>query len=718
MSDWGLGLAVKNLYGGPSASERNKNEMATIGLMENQFVKENAEKEMAQLKQQQYDKDIQDFANKLLGPDRDKINQRAKILQAGVRDQIKQYGGDMTRFFANGGHKILGDYRSQVINSAEATTYLDNQKNMMQIVAAQMNKETSGRINPNDLQALKDYNDNKGGVITYSGLMNDVKMPDATKYQYGQEIPAEDIYRENKFAIDGNFVMVHGRPPADALEAVNFTKLNYGNKGSNWQYGYQMEKEKTDQQQAFMKEETQRLKNEQDYLVGMAKANAAAGRKTMKIQDASGNEVEVFEDQMPGYKNPDQKEYKGQGGMTQSASEQTMTSISQLGENIPFTDFVSGKALTNDKAKMLNQTSVPIADGEFIAYDQSLPENNITFDWYSTDKKKTLRSKLGNALFNDKFQPVNARKLYGVNATKAASAILGVSDPKVFDTATGLYKGFQPNESDFRANGAKYVDNNDEVDYEALKGDWKFKGIITVGIGQDKKGNESIVMNQMDGNKIHKKNAEHIAAMYNGGTIKMGQAVVMEDDLGNVTYRVAPNNTTTATAIHNVLKDNDNPMPIIESAYNNGNNTEAKTKEVEASRKSMETFWKINANDAATKGSVQTQANMFSTGGVTIKRNDLINGYCGVLATSSGNTSPDDFKNNILNNPQTQFVNYVRELENEGFPMQETLKSAKSDLDVIDAIAKWSLKNGQSDQIPFLQSWAEHITAVNKYRTE
>lgn len=712
MTDWGFGSAVKSLYGGPSATERSKNEMATIGVMENQFVKENAEKEAGQLKKEAYDREVQDFANKLLGPDRDKINQRAKILQAGVRDQIKYYGGDMTKFFANGGHKIMNDYRSQVVNSVEATEYLENQKNAMQLTAIQMSGK-GGLINPNDLQSLKDYNENKGGKITYTGMMNEIKMPDASKYQYGQEIPPEDIYRENKFAIDGNFVMVHGRPPSDALEAVNFTKMTYGNKGSNWQYGFQQEQEKTRVQEKVMDTETKRMADYYEYLAKMAKAT----QKTTKITDVNGNEVEVFDNTMPGYKSPDELDYKGRQGMTELASSETLRSIANLGENVSYTDFISGKAFHGNQAKLFDQNSQPVADGEFSYYDQSIPENNLTFSGYSKDKKDGLNSKIGN-LFNNQFAPVNARKLYGVQAPVAAQGILKVSDTKVYDPATKIYKGFQPDENDFRANGSAYKNNSDPVNYEELKGDWKVKAVISVGIGQDKDGNESIVMNQMDGKKVHKKNNEHLIAEYQNGTIKMHQAVVLEDAFGNVVYRTAPNNTDTATAIHTAMKDNDDRMPVNQSFFNNEGNNQSKTKEAEMAKKDLKGFWDVNANDALTKRSIQTQANLFSTGGVTIKRNDLLNGFYGVVAMGAGVTKPNDFRDNIINNPKTQFTNYVMDLQNEGFPMQETLKSAKSDADVIIAIMDWSRRNGQDSEMPFLQSWLEHVTVVNKYRTE
>ena len=38
-----------------------------------------------------------------LGPDRDKINEKAKFLQARMKEKISYYGGDMQKFFADGG---------------------------------------------------------------------------------------------------------------------------------------------------------------------------------------------------------------------------------------------------------------------------------------------------------------------------------------------------------------------------------------------------------------------------------------------------------------------------------------------------------------------------------------------------------------------------------------------------------------------------------------
>lgn len=714
---------LQKLYIGVSARERKKEEMNTIGLMENQYVKENLEKEQAQLKQEAYNAQVQEFTNKLLGPDKEKINKRAKILQATVKEQISYYGGDMTKFFANGGHKIMSDYRNSVINSSEAIEYLENQKNAQQIVAIQM----SGKghlINANDLQSMRDYYANNGGKISYTGMLNEIKMPDANKYQYGEEIPAEDIYRENRYAVIGNFVTEHGRMPYDDVEAINYVKMTTGSKGANWQYGFQMENQQNQHLENMARLANEKEKNYLDYQAKVMNA----GRKKVKTTDANGNEVEVYEDEMPGYKTPDQKDSKGTGGMTQLMSEQYMTAIANLGSEIPASEFKSGNFIKGEKGKHLRLQSQEMADSDLVFYDQSIPEHNWTLSGYSKDKKESRWGRFKNK-FNDQFQLANARKLYGPNTNVVAQGLLGISKEAQetlengqvvgkYDASNGKVYNFVPNDTDFRANGQRFADNEDEVDYNALKGDYKVRGIVTAGLGRDKNGKPSLIMNKMDGNKIHKDNDKNFDEMYSGGTVRMQQVLVLEDDYGNVVYRAFENNKETATAVHNALGDYDNTIPVIESAYNNQRNENYSVAQNKQRLQSTKNFWKVNNSDPVTERAIQTQSMLFAPKGqgVTLHRNNFLKAYYGMIASYQNIDKPNDFRDQIVNNPNASFVNYYNELRSEGFPIDQLMKSNLSDREILLKLVKWSNDNGQSDQFEFLNGWMEHIQALDGFR--
>ena len=99
MSDWGIAIGLQGLYGKSNYIERNRTEMATLSAMGAEKERGDAMKEQAQLKEQAYMEEISKFSDTLLGPDRDKINEKAKFLQARMKEKISYYGGDMQEFF-------------------------------------------------------------------------------------------------------------------------------------------------------------------------------------------------------------------------------------------------------------------------------------------------------------------------------------------------------------------------------------------------------------------------------------------------------------------------------------------------------------------------------------------------------------------------------------------------------------------------------------------
>lgn len=709
MSDWGFGQAVSKLYTGTSASERNKNEMATIGLMENQYVKENAEKDAAQQKKQAYDKDVQDFANKLLGPDRDKINQRAKILQSKVRNQIKFYGGDMTRFFANGGGKVMDDYRSSVVNSQEATQYMENQKNAFQLTDAQM-KGFGGRINPNDLQSLKDYNENGGGKITYSGLLNEIKMPDASKYDYGTEIPAEDIYALNKYAIDGDFISITGRPPADKIEALNFIKYNHGSKGSNTEY----QKAIQANQLAWKKEANDKIKNDQDYQVAMAKIAASGGRKTKTVEGPNGS-VEVYDDSEGGIVNPNSLNYKGQAGFNPSRSEETWDAVSSLGKEIPASDFFTGMQNNKEGLSKLEQVSKPADPSSISFYDQSLNEKRHIVDFYNYSKKDSITFDIGQALANNKqFSIMNARKLYENKEAVIAKKLLNITDDKQIDLSRNIVHDWQPSENDFRSNGSKFGDNEDPIKYDNYNGDWTIKGIYMGGVGKSKKNKESIIMNLMDGDKVAKNNGANYQEMYANATIKPVQIIVMTNDRGDVAYRALDNNKNTATDIKNALGDDDDTSAVSRAAYQQNNGFENDKKVKEAKQEELYKFWKEKTNDPYITRQIQSQLAILNPGGISVSRDALVKAFYGMTANKLGIQNTQGYAS-LVTETSDNFITAVRDYDSEKFPMSELLKSGSNNYEILQQLIDWSAKNGQDENIPMLHLWQDNLSVVNKY---
>ena len=235
--DWALGIGMSGLASSANKSERTKNEFATLQMLKQQMDAEELSQEQAQLKEQAYQEQITKYADTLLGPDKERLLKKSKELSSTVKERMKMYGGNMKRFFADGGHRAMADYKDAIINSPEAISYKENSKNMAMILEAQ-SKGLGHLINPYDLGNMLDYQKGIGKKVTYTGLMNQLNMPDPNAYDWGTEIPVEDIIAKNKFAIMANYKMAnpdYEGEPSD-MELKSWAKATYGGlKGTNSQ---------------------------------------------------------------------------------------------------------------------------------------------------------------------------------------------------------------------------------------------------------------------------------------------------------------------------------------------------------------------------------------------------------------------------------------------------------------------------------------------------
>lgn len=299
MADYGLLSALNNMYSGPSQASKNDAEFAKLQQIQSHFEKEKQKKEADAIKMQVYDEQVSKFADNLLAPDRNRIFERSRMLKSSVREVIKANGGDMGKFYENGGHDVLSNYKNSIIQSEESSMYLENKQNMTMILKA-MNEGKSHLISPKDKASFDAYFANKGGTVSYSGVMNEIKMPDANKYEYGQQIPLEDILNENKTAILANYSLYYkdtskdptktGKLPSDQ-ELMAFTAANYGTQtGSNYQ-------KKISENQAVT-QENQELRTQDMYPIEKEKAviankQAVASLESTELQNQK-TEMEIL----------------------------------------------------------------------------------------------------------------------------------------------------------------------------------------------------------------------------------------------------------------------------------------------------------------------------------------------------------------------------------------------------------------------------------------
>lgn len=196
----GLAKSVDN-------TARAEREIATLEHLDTKIKQDTQANLLAQEMEAKQYEEIQAKAAELLEPDRVKIKAQARKLQQDIRSKIEQYGSRKA-FFENGGYALLSKYKTDLLTSPETLNYMDNKKNMEQIMAIEKDGK-GGLLSTIDMQNLNDYRQGVGsGKITYSGLKGEVDMGLEKQFDYQEEIPAWNIlhYKNNYLTIYGNWL--------------------------------------------------------------------------------------------------------------------------------------------------------------------------------------------------------------------------------------------------------------------------------------------------------------------------------------------------------------------------------------------------------------------------------------------------------------------------------------------------------------------------------
>ncbi len=214
-------------------NDRNLQYMQQLSAIKQQ---EDQQKEVDQLKEQQYYDSLNKEADGLLAGDRAAIQKKALDIQGSIKEQIKLYGGNRSKFLQNGGHRLLKNYIDNVTGSEEMSTYKENKENLVRIMAAQ-EKGFGARIMDRDIESMQQYQKTGKGKITFSGMMNEIEIPPQENYDLGADIPLDHImnHNANNLKILGNYKMYYpdlDDPTPEELKAFA-SKMGYGGKGSN-----------------------------------------------------------------------------------------------------------------------------------------------------------------------------------------------------------------------------------------------------------------------------------------------------------------------------------------------------------------------------------------------------------------------------------------------------------------------------------------------------
>ena len=726
MSDWGIGIGLKGLYGSQNFAERKKAEQETMQLYTQQVEKDKLAEEAAQLRQQQYDEKISAFSDKLLAPDRDRINKKAGVLSMRIREELKMHGGNMGKFLAAGGHSMMEDYKNGVIKSEEASAYLDNKKNSDLILQLQ----SSGKghlITKRDLNNFKSYGEKSEGKITYSGMLNEIKLPDADGYEWGQKIPAKDILRLNKLQAYGNYKMEYPDAPEPTdYDLEVYIDQNYGGVGKEWQRAEAIKREENRHQEEVSKQQA-------DYLVGMAKA-AASGKGHKTYKDEDGNTVEMDANgQMVsrnGVKNPDYKDAKGVGGFTRSMTEEIQRGIGR-NPKLTVNDWYDAKG--NKKAGILSpdflKVSSPIDVEYFTGTDMPTKEKQkwgIDINGVDNSEKGTWARSMAET-FHDQYVPANARQVFKEVTGTALPYFLGGNVK--YDSANKTVTGWKPNSETFMANGVQIKNNDDPTDLESYAGDYTVKGIISVGTtkgtGKGKLGGgELIVMDQMNGKTVHKRNALTQKEEYGGSGIEQKLAVVLENKNGDQFYQTVGINDHSMAQLMKTLKDKDNIADLSEAKFNKQNSVDYNKSQNDGAVQDTKAYWDELANNKTVWQNIPREVAKFSANGeYNNARVNLFKTFHVAVAMADGETSTAALKN-YTTNPSMALSTEIEEYDKAGFKyngqnLSEMIKDlSHSDEEIITALINFSGQTGNDGDIPMLQAWLENAKYLNKVRTK
>jgi len=239
----GLGSAgLMGLTHNANKRESARADLQTYSQMYALKQAEDAKNQQAIAQEQAYYDQIRAQADELLAPDKKRINEKAKSIQAEIRSKIKLFGGNTSKFMSNGGMQMIGDYKNNVLNSDELAIFKQNKINLERIIDAK-NKNLGHRLTPQDQMSLEQYEKTGRGEITYSGLMNEIEIPESNLFDYGTQISPLDIVMtgSNKMKLLNNYMLENPdkEPPNPetkegmlALVSYAHTK-GYGGRGSN-----------------------------------------------------------------------------------------------------------------------------------------------------------------------------------------------------------------------------------------------------------------------------------------------------------------------------------------------------------------------------------------------------------------------------------------------------------------------------------------------------
>lgn len=642
--DYGLAQSLHGLNYGPSKRDQAREELATLEAIRNDTLRQRKEEEIAQIEEQQYYDDISKQASLLLEPDFKKVNEKAKILAKKIKESIRSTGGSTSSFFRNGGRKLMNEYKNSILNSPEMIGYKSNKSNLERILDIQA-KGKGHLINQNDMEKLRNYQENKSGEITFTGLLAEIEPIDTSMYDYGQQIPYRDIlhYGDNYVKIMGNYITTFGNPNPSEEDLISYVAKNYANQtGSNWQ---KVETQKREENRHIEKMASIKSKDQLD------KAKIIQKNRDLKYKYDALDE-------------------KSSGSKGKSSSKKTRSSSLGIDQPAGIRDKEYRNSVIANTRKIQGYlpkgiTAQTFKDGYFedpnYAYKTQMneylgPKVTDAYSEYNLDEKGIDISTDGvgfiEGLFNNNYSIRNSYRMFPGLHDIVAKTVLNLDDDS-FDTKNMIVSDFIPNKDWYSSKGVRLGDMKNEIEYDEYKSNYKIldiqSGALVDTSNQDGLNQSNIVMSVYDDKQLDEELTNELTNGYGNSEIKNEGFIAIqklnEDGEGEEVFYVpiGVNNIPQSNAIYRDLDQYDDATDMVKDQYETDVISESASKINAEKEMQLQSFYDTIQGNTDIMKPVFSESKMLSKEGVYDGvRDSFIKSFYGATASFLDST-PEDF---------------------------------------------------------------------------
>jgi hypothetical protein len=519
-------------------------------------------------------------ADKLLGKDREVINNRIKAAQNNLKSHLRDNGGSRSQFMENGGLSVLNGIKNDIVKSDEMIRYEENKTNLAKIIEAK-EKGFGHLLSPKDLRSVQAYEKNEqGGAITYGGIMTEIELPPSAAYEIGKDMPIEDIvkYDNNSARINANYMMYHDTdlPPTPKQRKDFAIAMNYGGVGTSVALA-----------QAAARVQAARELRTQEAKVQAGKTSLVANLTNMFATVPQNINLETI------YKSEEEGGYNG-----------SYTEKMKAGGDESFNRIIG------DKSKF-----------SAIEYDANTDGIDVPMG--------TLPFNVYGRVFGDRLSLYDSYEVAPGTHMKVAAGLYAEQGIKMVD---GVLVNYEPSEKSFRADGTQNS-GDQKLMAGAYKENWTPKGMFTAMktvTSQDGGNQETLIVNSVnkEGEVDPDSTKDYQEQLKNN--VQMTMVMAFENAKGFVVYEELDlSQPTTAKLVGKSLGDYDDVSDVAKADNKVASEIAAQESFTEDQRREFNATKQVFDKEIFSDSVFEYESFDFAkhnTGG-KINRNDLMTSY-------------------------------------------------------------------------------------------